>query len=113
MKKTLIYLLLILIPCLVISCSGSDSRQEKGKLIKKEDFGDAWPFKVDEGRLECINSAVIFHTEGKTYAVNGMASGQGKYRDIEEIWLYDPSFPDSGIRINIGSIIDAGLELCK
>jgi hypothetical protein len=42
------------------------------------------------------------------YAVNGLAKGQG-FKDIEPIWADDP---ETGLKKNIGPIIDRGLALC-
>ena len=92
-----------------------------------------WPFTVSSGRLECVDDAVIFHSEGKVYAVNGVAKQKG-YAAIEGIGKEDPSFFEmakeiaksenksvkeviqamgSPTRISIGPILDRGLELCK
>ena len=99
------------------------------KLIKAEDFGEAWPFTVSEGRLACSGaSAVTFTANGVRYAVNGMASSAG-FADIEPIWKFNWSMYEEiakalnitaeeakaqvgPVRINIGPIIDAGLVLC-
>ena len=80
--------------------------------ITRAQFGDAWPFTVDEGVLRCEGEggvgAVIFEAEGTEYGVNGVAKSQG-YADVEPIWADDPSI---GAKKNIGPIIDRGLELC-
>ncbi|MDQ3802462.1 MAG: YebY family protein [Acidobacteriota bacterium] len=55
--------------------------------------------------------AVIFTADGRTYAVNGIARGTKKYREVEEIWLDNPSIP--GAKRDIGPIIERGLKLCK
>jgi len=83
--------------------------------ITKDDFGDDWPFTVDEGVLAGNGSGgigeVIFTVDGVTYAVNGTARGTGKYTEIDEIWADDPEL--AGLKKNIGPIIDRGLELCQ
>ena len=74
-----------------------------------------WPLTVQEGVLRCEGSggigAVVFRTpDGTDYGVNGTALGQGFPR-IDAIWKKDPDIP--GTRINIGPVLDRGLELCK
>lgn len=82
--------------------------------VSKEEFGDSWPLTVDSGYLECWkHNAVIFHSNGKTYAVNGTAIGWRRsegWRDIEEIWADDPT--PGYYKIDISPILDRGLTLC-
>ena len=68
-------------------------------------------------------SAVVFEVDGKVYALNGMAMGQDRWADVDEIWADQP-FEDLGISeaeaADIGMeplkksmvLIDDGLELC-
>ena len=100
---------LVILSFVFVACSDDSNR---GEEISEKDYGDKWPFTVASGRVECIApSKVVFHANGKTYAVNGMASGDKRFRDLREIWRDnpDPIFP----KINIGPIIDKGLTLCK
>ncbi len=82
--------------------------------IHKDDFGDEWPFTVEDGIVACERgSMVVFRASGKTYAVNGTARGfieEAGYVDFEEIWRDDPSgiFP----KVDISPIIGMGLDLC-
>lgn len=88
---------------------------ESDEKISKSNFGDAWPFTVEEGLLSCQGGngfgAVIFSSNGITYAVNGIAKGRKTYNDIEAIWANNPAIP--GIKKDLGTIIDRGLKLCK
>ena len=61
--------------------------------VKAEDFGDAWPFTVDEGELICTvvdrgsipRPAVVFVApDGTPYALNGVAISRGMGIDIRE-----------------------------
>jgi hypothetical protein len=96
------------------------------EYISKDEYGTDWPFLVDEGILECRSwKKVVFTTfNGKTYAVNGSAMGTKEYIDIHEIWKKDYESenakyflkinrPDMVGYINIGPIINRGLELCQ
>lgn len=99
----------------------------KSRVIHQQEFGAEWPFTVPQGELRCSRSAVTFKTGGITYAVNGIAMGKG-FADIEPIWKLNMKMieqiakaldiptkqaaKESPIRVNIGPIIDAGLELC-
>jgi hypothetical protein len=44
------------------------------------------------------------------YAVNGIARQSGECAEIDPIWVDDPDIP--GAKMDIGPIIDRGLELC-
>ena len=83
--------------------------------ITKQEFGAKWPLTVDEGILACKGRGgvgeVIFMANGKTYAVNGTAKSAKKYIPIDEIWADNPSV--SGLKKDIGPIIERGLKLCQ
>lgn len=97
---------IVLVTALLIMSCGQDS----GVTITQKEYGDKWPFTVSEGKLECRGSdQVVFTANGTTYAVNGTAQVTKKYRHIREIWRDDPSLP--GAKIDIGIIIERGLEL--
>jgi hypothetical protein len=89
--------------------------------ITRQDFGEDWPFTVDEGILAFRATgelstgeqvgAVTFTVNGKTYGVNGIAMGHKQYADITAIWAPHPTI--KGARKNIGPVIDRGLRLRK
>ena len=95
---------------MLLSCT---SQKESGQKLTKADFEDRWPLTVDEGIIDCVNQAVIFKTNSKTYAVNGTATNSKKYLDIIEIWGVDTAYHDPNIRMDISPLIDVGLKLCK
>lgn len=76
-----------------------------------------WPLTVSKGVVRCEGSdgsgSVIFRApDGMDYAVNGTAmTVKQDLPNIEAIWKKDPDVP--GTRINIGPVIDKGLELCE
>lgn len=76
-----------------------------------------WPLTVSKGVVRCEGSdgsgSVIFRApDGTDYAVNGTAKAvKQDLPEIAAIWKKDPDVP--GTRINIGPVIDRGLELCK
>jgi len=53
---------------------------------------------------------VYFTTDGRRYAVNGTATARKDAPDIDAIWRANPAL--EGTKINIGPVIDEGLELC-
>jgi len=77
----------------------------KSKRIRKEEFGEQWPFYVDEVTIECRNKIWCLVTiEGHDYSLNG--SAKGKYK------LENPH--DGGMAIlgkSIGPFIKMALEL--
>jgi hypothetical protein len=79
----------------------------EGIEISQAEYGDHWPFAIQQGRLRCEGTgAVIFTARGKDYGVNGMA-GQ-RYASIMPVRR---STGDSNF--DLGSIISRGLTLCK
>jgi hypothetical protein len=112
---------------LISACS------KPGVEITAQQYAEKWPFSVSSGRLECKGQSVIFHAEGVSYAVNGVAKQNG-YAAIEPIWKQDPSFlamaneiakaenkstmevvraMGKPPKINITPILNSGLKLCK
>ena len=82
-------------------------RPLEGIEINHAEYGDQWPFAIQQGRLRCEGAgAVIFTARGKDYGVNGIAGR--RYASIKPVRKStdDPSF-------DIGSIISRGLTLCK
>lgn len=76
--------------------------------ITRVQFGEDWPFIVDEGVLRRHRiGSVTFKANGTEYAVNGLAKSQG-FKDVDEIWADDP---ETGMKKNIGPIIERGLGL--
>lgn len=95
---------LVALALVLASCS------KRGVKVSRAEYGDAWPLTVESGRLECVPpSAIIFHSGGETYAVNGTADSLG-YRDIRPIWRDNPDGPTP--KINIGPLIKRGLAYC-
>lgn len=133
MKKLLFIAALYLVIPLF---ANADSRQE----ISKQQFGAKWPLSVPSGMIKCLpigHGAVVFESQEKTYAVNGIAKGVARkhgYSNIEDIWLDDPEFYKvaeeaariEGIpvekaikimggptKINIVPVLDVGARLCN
>ena len=95
------------------SNSGSDGA---GKKVTSAEFGGDWPLTVESGTLMCdgsggVGDAYIVVNDQK-YALNGLARGSGKFRDIRPIWADDKAL-GQGLKKDIGPLIDAALELCK
>src|SRR5690625_3258800 len=95
----------LLMAGLLAGCGSSS-----GEEVKAEDFGDAWPFTVESGKVDGARGlAAIFITEGREYQLNGVASSLG-YQPINPIWRDNPKIP--GTKVNIGPMIDLALEHC-
>lgn len=83
--------------------------------VHRDDYGDAWPFTVDDGIVDCEpGDRIVFRVGRITYAVNGLAQSwaeQEGYADIRPIWRDDPKgqLP----KVSIHSIILLGMELCR
>ena len=114
MKKEVFILVIII----VLSNMWFHSAFAGSANVTAKQFGDEWPFTVPSGILSCEGKsglgAVVFTTNGKSYAVNGAARQKAKregYKEISEIWKDNPQYP--GSKVNIGPIIQKGLTLCK
>ena len=65
--------------------------------VSREMYRRAWPLTVERGRLECLpGRAVVFHADGKTYAVNDIAVSRDLWADIRPIWRDNTNMP--GVR---------------
>lgn len=93
------------------------AEEEEWTTISRYDMaaGD-WPLTVEWVEVWCdgkdgYGAVYARGPEGRVYAVNGTARNWSpEMSDIRPIWRKDPDIP--GARINIGPIIDAGLETC-
>lgn len=80
--------------------------------VTRAEYGDEWPFTVDEGVIEAVpdSPALVFHAGGKTYGLNGAARGKrGQYADIGEVWAPLPG--GSNLRKDITPILKRGMAL--
>lgn len=86
--------------------------------VSRAMFGDAWPFTIEEGMLQCtlkqagdrVYQRLVMRVGDQYYAVNGIAAGEDTWRKLEEIWADDPRM--AGLKISMQPILDAGLALC-
>lgn len=87
---------------------------DRGAISKDDVPMGEWPLTVKEGVVRCEGGgSVIFRAPDDTdYAVNGTALTQRPgLPKIDAIWRNDPDVP--GLRINIGPVLNKGLELCE
>ena len=108
---------LFTIPFLLLVLGTSFVDAGSSVVITESEFGERWPFTISRGTLSCTpfgkHGIVTFTANGKTYAVNGLAKGRAKqngWREIDEIWKANPSFP--GTKTDMHPIIEKGLSLC-
>lgn len=79
--------------------------------ISAEQWGKTWPLRVPSGTLECLPGAeVVFHTQGKTFAVNGQAKLKALPK-IESLASPDKYIPKA--RKDLSGIQRLGLRLCQ
>lgn len=87
----------------------------KGKALSRSDLGDAWPFVVREGVVDCVGMReVVFRANGQTYALNGNAMTQAKrrgYADDISILRRDEKYPE--LFMSTDEVIQLGLAECK
>jgi hypothetical protein len=114
LNKTRLLILVVFLPILLLAGCGSSETK-----ITRAEYGDKWPFTVDEGVLSFRDTGrtvgttrmveVTFTADGVTYGINGTAKGNDRYSDVDAIWANNPSCP--GARKDIGPILDRGLAL--
>jgi hypothetical protein len=101
------------------SCSveseGGSGQVDTEQRISQSDLGKRWPLTVDSGTLHCqgkeaVGVATFKDPQGKVWALNGFALQEGLPR-INPIWHKDSTV--SGLRMDIGPLIDRALRLCK
>ena len=80
-----------------------------------------WPLTINAGVISCamVNArpaAFIADANGTVWALNGIARayvpGLGGRAEIRPIWKDDPRYPGTGIKIDIGPLIQRALRLC-
>lgn len=87
-----------------------ESSSSSGLEVSKEEFGEAWPFTIDSGVVDCVDGqAAIFKTGGRSYQLNGVARSRG-YAPIDPIWRDDPEIP--GAKVSVGNMIAIALKQC-
>jgi len=82
--------------------------------ITRAEYGEEWPFTVDEGMLQCFSGGVIFTANKITYALNKVATDDEKHPEWkvpDQILANNPKLP--GTRISMSKVISKGLELCQ
>ena len=85
--------------------------------LKSADLGEAWPFTVERGTLQCHrNTFLTFTANSRIYAINGSASTYAKsaqlpWVDVRPIWRDNPQIP--GTKVPLGAVIERGTALCK
>lgn len=91
---------------------GAPDEAGADRQVAASNYGDDWPLTVDGGRLWCKQpGAVTFVApDGTVYAVNGTAKDFNRGADIAPIWADDPDV--EGLKMDIGPLIEDGLELC-
>lgn len=97
----------LLLIVVLSSCSNHSKR------VGKSEFGDDWPFKVENGWVECVDGhSVIFKANGDSYALNDAARLSGEYKNIREIIRPDANYPGKKIMMDLSLIEFEGLKLC-
>jgi hypothetical protein len=104
---------------LIIATCLLDAPSEAARRVTASELGDRWPLTVDEGEIDCIRGpeiagrwkdAVVFRSDGKTYALNGPAKQRG-HLVIDPIWKTDPAKPQ--LRANMTTLIYLALQECR
>jgi hypothetical protein len=94
---------------LILACGSPDLE------VTKAQFGDAWPFAVDQGVLLCQTSSgghvrsALLRVGETEYALNAAAETRG-FDSVEPIWRNDPQF--AGGHVDLKPMITLALQQC-
>lgn len=91
-------------------------RSAKCKPVRSSEYGNDWPLTVDSAMLCCRFQAVWVEVNGRKYGVNGTAGAiLKKYGyacfELKDIWRDRPDGEATGLKVNIGPLIQDGLAL--
>lgn len=85
--------------------------------------GLLWPLTVNEGRLGCTQMARWVEVDGKRYGLNGIATEERGYAELEQIWSVNKEMmqqlKEAGategptIRISVGDMISEAGAFCE
>lgn len=103
LKRLAVVALLLLTSCSSQPLPKTSALNERPGYISRTIMGEDWPLTVEEGELICVNKAVSFRVDGRTYAINLPAKSQFSHH-IEEIQR-----PGT----EMYALIDRGLTLCN
>ena len=123
---------IIALTALVLVGCGAPSQDESALTstdrasVTKEDFesqGLLWPLTRDHARLGCDQMARWVEVDGTRYGLNGLASEERGYAELEEIWAVDEKMmaelAEAGatdapvLRINIGDMNSEAAAFCE
>ncbi|AWW75835.1 hypothetical protein CD351_15505 [Erythrobacter sp. KY5] len=129
MRTTIFVSLFVLTACGVAPNEDAPAESMEANdpsLVTREGFaaaGLAWPLTVESGRLGCTQMARWVEVNGTRYGLNGLASAERGYAELEDIWAVDEDmmaeFADAGavdiptVRINIGDMSSQADAFCE
>lgn len=110
---------------LLAGCGGNGATPIEGAQVSRSAFeqrGLRWPLTVDTGAIGCTAQARWFEHDGARYGLNGFASEERGYRELEPIWAVDEEMMaqlrDAGaetdivMRISVGDLSEEAGRLC-
>lgn len=124
-QRVIRFLLTALAPISLFGC-GEAGSSSKGKLVSEADFasrGLLWPLTVQSGTVGCDADARWFESGGIRYGLNGTATVERGFKEIEPIWADDAKMNSelaaAGVkseplmRVNIGDMIEEAGKQCS
>jgi hypothetical protein len=111
---------------LVLAACGSTGSTSDGQPVSKAEFeskGLRWPLIVQSGKIGCDGGARWFEAGGIRYGLNGVATVEQGFTDIEPIWAEDAKMNSQleaagvtggpPLRVSIGDMIEEAGKLCS
>jgi hypothetical protein len=78
--------------------------------VSEAQFGDAWPFTVSEGLIQCAGEGIVLQTSQGTYGLTGYTDTLG-YTNIKDSGLWKNS-PDGWGKVPLGTFTGYAVSLC-
>ncbi len=99
---------------LIVSCGAGPAEPQNQWDVSRATLGERWPLTAEGGNWICDRpSALVFETEGKRYAVNGIALSVTDHPSVEDIAIPDTENPDLFLAVPLTDFIEHGLRHCE
>jgi hypothetical protein len=101
----------LLLSALLLSACGGGNELHEVDAAALGASEDEWPLTVESAQVDCLGkSQVGLVVEGETYALNGLASGTGDYRELDAVWRDDPNV--DGLKLDVSDLTAWALDRC-
>lgn len=90
--------------------------KETDHRVTRTQFGDDWPYNVDEAHIVCTNlyKAGVIRIAGRLYAMNGIAKAHLKLPYDSEVTRITDDYGEAGkVSASSSKLLNLSFKLCK